>query len=280
MKKIISLFAVCLVSLPSFAATQENQARRSMTSQMVMAAPRATASTAEISAMAAVNTAVPLAESSSVRVEPITTPSAPAVNNREKEKAACINNNIGVGNTFVWASRYSNSNNYASMVEDTENPDNNICFVKVEIKSNDPKISVSDVPSRYFEMGRDITCGDWADEGVLRQRILDAKKSARTWATVGGVVGGAGVGVGIMELFGNRLIGGSVEGQKDLTGDERLLSHLLVLKRDKDPQYNDFIEALETMQKECKSIQSAGAELPDECKKYNYEYLLNAKNIN
>lgn len=280
MKKIISLFAVCLVSLPSFAATQENQARRSMTSQMVMAAPRATASTAEISAMAAVNTAVPLADSSSVRVEPITKPSAPAVNNREKEKAACINNNIGVGNTFVWASRYSNSNNYASMVEDTENPDNNICFVKVEIKSNDPKISVSDVPSRYFEMGRDITCGDWADEGVLRQRILDAKKSARTWATVGGVVGGAGVGVGIMELFGNRLIGGSVEGQKDLTGDERLLSHLLVLKRDKDPQYNDFIEALETMQKECKSIQSAGAELPDECKKYNYEYLLNAKNIN
>ena len=280
MKKIISLFAVCLVSLPSFAATQENQARRSMTSQMVMAAPRATASTAEISAMAAVNTAVPLAESSSVRVEPITTPSAPAVNNREKEKAACINNNIGVGNTFVWASRYSNSNNYASMVEDTENPDNNICFVKVEIKSNDPKISVSDVPSRYFEMGRDITCGDWADEGVLRQRILDAKKSARTWTTVGGVVGGAGVGVGIMELFGNRLIGGSVEGQKNLTGDERLLSHLLVLKRDKDPQYNDFIEALETMQKECKSIQSAGAELPDECKKYNYEYLLNAKNIN
>ncbi len=280
MKKIISLFAVCLVSLPSFAATQENQARRSMTSQMVMAAPRATASTAEISAMAAVNTAVPLAESSSVRVEPITKPSAPAVNNREKEKAACINNNIGVGNTFVWASRYSNSNNYASMVEDTENPDNNICFVKVEIKSNDPKISVSDVPSRYFEMGRDITCGDWADEGVLRQRILDAKKSARTWATVGGVVGGAGVGVGIMELFGNRWIGGSVEGQKDLTGDERLLSHLLVLKRDKDPQYNDFIEALETMQKECKSIQSAGAELPDECKKYNYEYLLNAKNIN
>lgn len=280
MKKIISLFAVCLVSLPSFAATQENQARRSMTSQMVMAAPRATASTAEISAMAAVNTAVPLAESSSVRVEPITTPSAPAVNNREKEKAACINNNIGVGNTFVWASRYSNSNNYASMVEDTENPDNNVCFVKVEVKSNDPKISVSDVPSRYFEMGRDITCGDWADEGVLRQRILDAKKSARTWATVGGVVGGAGVGVGIMELFGNRLIGGSVEGQKNLTGDERLLSHLLVLKRDKDPQYNDFIEALETMQKECKSIQSAGAELPDECKKYNYEYLLNAKNIN
>lgn len=280
MKKIISLFAVCLVSLPSFAATQENQARRSMTSQMVMAAPRATASTAEISAMAAVNTAVPLAESSSVRVEPITKPSAPAVNNREKEKAACINNNIGVGNTFVWASRYSNSNNYASMVEDTENPDNNICFVKVEIKSNDPKISVSDVPSRYFEMGRDITCGDWADEGVLRQRILDAKKSARTWATVGGVVGGAGVGVGIMELFGNRWIGGSVEGQKDLTGDERLLSHLLVLKRDKDPQYNDFIEALETMQKECKSIQSAGAELPDECKSYNYEYLLNAKNIN
>lgn len=187
--------------------------RRSMTSQMVMSAPRATASTKQISATAAVNNAAPV-EKSSVRVEEVEA-SVTAKDMREKEKAACINNNIGIGNTFVWASRYSNTNNYASMVEDVENPENNICFVKVELKSSDSKISVADVPSQYFEMGRDITCGAWADEGVLRQRILDAKKTARTWGTVGGAVGGAGVGVGMMELFGNKLIGGKVEGQKD-----------------------------------------------------------------
>ena len=35
---------------------------------------------------------------------------------REREKAACIQNNIGVGATFVWASKYSNSSNYSSMI--------------------------------------------------------------------------------------------------------------------------------------------------------------------
>ena len=30
---------------------------------------------------------------------------------REREKNICLSNNIGVGNTFVWASKYSNTQN-------------------------------------------------------------------------------------------------------------------------------------------------------------------------
>ena len=61
---------------------------------------------------------------------------------REKERNACLSNNIGVGNTFVWASRYSNLNNYSGMVEDTTEPENNTCFVKVELSSDDSRIDV------------------------------------------------------------------------------------------------------------------------------------------
>ena len=66
-------------------------------------------------------------------------------NMREKERLACISNNIGISNTFVWASRYSDSSSYVSMVEDVEEPENNTCFVKTALKSNDPKINVSNV---------------------------------------------------------------------------------------------------------------------------------------
>ena len=59
---------------------------------------------------------------------------------REKERNACMSNNIGVGNTFVWASRYSNANDYSTMIEDVNFPENNTCFVKVELKSNDERI--------------------------------------------------------------------------------------------------------------------------------------------
>ena len=131
-----------------------------------------------------------------------------------------LNNNIGVGNTFVWASKYSDTSNYATMVEDTDNPENNVCFVKVDLKSDDSRISVTDVPSKYFEWGKTITCGSWANADTMRARILDAKKSGRVWGTIGGAVGGAGIGVGAMELFGNKLIGGKVEGQAALKDDE------------------------------------------------------------
>ncbi len=284
MRKILPWVMLCAFCVPAVAATPASQARRSMRGQMVMSAPRATASTNQISGIASVNTGTPVDTDVRQATVPTTPSPAPSqsADTREKERLACVSNNVGIGNTFVWASRYSNINNYATMVEDVEEPENNVCFVKVDIKSNDSRIDVSDVPSRYFIMGNDITCGSWADEDVLRQRALDAKKTGRTWATVGGVVGGAGLGVGIMELFGNELIGGKVEGQKALSGDQRLMSQLLVLK-DKDRSSFDLImRNLRVLEQECNSDVWDGAEKPDVCNMnspsyINAEYLLNAE---
>lgn len=191
---------------------------------------------------------------------------------REKERNACMSNNVGMGNTFVWASRYSNLNNYSTMIEDVEEPENNVCFVKVDIKSNDSKIDVSDIPSKYFEMGRSITCGTWANEETLRQRILDAKKTARVWGTVGGVVGGAGIGVGAMELFGNKLIGGKVEGQKSLQGDQLLRSQLSVLAKENASEYDNYIKNLRKLKAECEKDIWDGvddSEIESICTKYD-----------
>lgn len=277
MNKIFSFILCCAVVSPAVALTPVGQSRRSVQAQMVESAPRATASKNQLAAMATSTSVSSVASAdvskSSVRVEPEPV-AAPVVDKREKEKNACINNNIGIGNTFVWASRYSNLNNYASMVEDVEEPKNNTCFVRVELKSSDSKISVADVPAKYFEMGRTITCGEWADEGTIKKRILDAKKSARTWATVGGAVGGAAVGVGIMELFGNKLIGGSVEGQKSLSQNEQLRSQLLVLKKDKAAEYNEFGRYLKELRAECDKDIWKGTEKPEECQKFDYEGLL------
>jgi hypothetical protein len=192
---------------------------------------------------------------------------------REAERAACLNNNIGVGNTFVWASRYSNTNNYATMQEDTENPENNVCFAKVDIRSTDSRINLSDIASRYFQWGTVVNCGSWVDESMLEQRILDAKKKNRTWATVGGAVGGAAVGVGSMELFGNRLIGGKVEGQKALQNTELLRSQMLVLKKNNDSRLTSIMNDLKKLKEQCDKFKNP-ADMPDECTQYNYDALL------
>jgi hypothetical protein len=201
-------------------------------------------------------------------------------NTKDVEKMTCINNNIGVGNTFVWASRYSNPWAYTSLIEDTENPDNNLCFVRVELKSADSKISVSDIEPAYYPLGTSISCGSWVRVD-LEKRILDAKKSARTWGTVAGVVGGAGVGVGAMELFGNRLIGGAVEGQRALEDEDLLRSQILVLKQNSDPQYKQLKDALTLLSAECNDpvwSEPDVGEKPKECKEYE-NLLKDIKNI-
>ena len=189
---------------------------------------------------------------------------------REKEKKACLGGNIGMGNTFVWASRYSNLNNYSSMIEDVEDPSNNTCFVKVEVKSSNPEIAVSDVPSKYFEVGTNVKCGDWANYDTLKQRILDAGKKKRTWAVVGGTAASVGLGVGAMEAFGNRLIGGKVMGQKALEGAELLRSQLAVLKKDSESEYNRFIKDLKELKKVCEdtTIDWGADGKPSECDDY------------
>lgn len=278
MKRIFFLGLGMLLCVSSWAADSGTQSRRSMAAQ-VMTAPRSTASVNQINAMAMANVASSesaTTDKSSVQANNNTLSDVSVsteVDMREKEKAACINNNIGIGNTFVWASRYSNTNNYATMVEDVENPENNTCFVRVEVKSNDARVDVSDVPAKYYEWGKTIVCGSWADEDVLNQRILDAKKSGRTWATIGGVVGGAGIGVGAMELFGNELIGGKVEGQnnENLSEAEVLRSQLLAIKG--TPDYNDFMALLRQLKAECDNWTGEGR--PEECSAYDYDFLLN-----
>lgn len=189
----------------------------------------------------------------------------PAVDHREKERAACIGNNIGIGNTFVWASRYSDTSNYSAMREDTANPENNVCFVRVGLSSGDSRVNLSDIAPRYFEMGRTIVCGDWANEADLKKRILDAKKSARTWGVVASSVGGAGLGVGAMELFGNKLIGGKVQGQKALAPRDLFISQLKELKKDSPSEYNDLKRTLKQLEDECGNTDLWGGDRPDNC---------------
>ncbi len=210
-------------------------ARPTMVGKMVTTAPRYTASVNQLNGVG-----INPSNINSVAVET-------EVDRREAERNACINNNIGVGNTFVWASKYSDVSNYASMNEDVKNPENNVCFVRVELKSDDAKISVSDVPAKYFMWGENIECGSWANEKDMEKRILDAKKGARIGGIVASTVGGAGLGVGIMEAFGNRLIDGKVMGQKSLTPTELYRSQLLVYKNKNKSEYDRICNALKVL---------------------------------
>lgn len=232
MKYFVSF--VVLSMLVSGANAAQN-ARPTMVGKMVTTAPRYTASVNQLNGVG-----INPSNINSVAVET-------EVDRREAERNACINNNIGVGNTFVWASKYSDVSNYASMNEDVKNPENNVCFVRVELKSDDAKISVSDVPAKYFMWGENIECGSWANEKDMEKRILDAKKGARIGGIVASTVGGAGLGVGIMEAFGNRLIDGKVRGQKSLTPTELYRSQLLVYKNKNKSEYDRICDALKVL---------------------------------
>lgn len=280
MKAILVLFMMsAFAATTDFAAAVTGRERVSMSAKM-MNAPRTVAEKNQMSANTTLSPQVAVVSKSSIKagdlnadlaINPEPMISGNKVDLREKEKMACINNNIGVGNTFVWASRYSNTNDYATMVEDVEVPENNTCFVKIELKSNDSKIAVGDIKAKYYEMGKNIACGAWVDEDMLRTRILDAKKSARTWATVGGAVGGAAVGVGAMELFGNRLIGGDVMGQKQFEEGsvQQVRAQLNALKKENDEEYKKFIDGLGALKKECqKDIWKKGVEKPKACDDY------------
>ena len=123
MKKLISWVAICLITVPAMAVTSAGQSRRSMTSQMVMSAPRATASTNQISDMANAGAGAAVVDKSSVRVPATDYSGVSGSGNSgntgddnqggtggddnddvlaeiERQKQACLNNNIGVGNTL------------------------------------------------------------------------------------------------------------------------------------------------------------------------------------
>ncbi len=274
MKKFLPIFAV-LFGFSALAAEPSTD-RRALATQWT-SAPRVPAAAA-----IPVVQVQPVNGPSAIRIEQPVGPAA-QVNNqvreqerRDQERKACLANNIGVGNTFVWASKNSNPMNYAMMVEDINVPENNVCFVKVEIKSRNSDIKVEDVQPRYFAMGSNITCGEWADEAKLEQKILAAGKGRRNVGTVLGIVGGAAVGVGAMELFGNKMIGGAVQGQKGMAGTELLRSQLAVLEKEDKSSYNRFMGYLRSLRNECESDvwQKAGVIRPAECEEIDYKALL------
>ena len=195
----------------------------------------------------------------------------PEVDNRDAERVACLSNNVGMDATFVWASKFSNTASYATMVEDVEHPENNVCFAHVKIASSDAGINLSDFDSKYFPVDEVVTCGSWINKEKLENRILEAKKTARTLATIGGAVGGAGIGVGAMELFGNELIGGAVQGQKALDGDELFISQLKVLRDDDKTKYESIKKTL----KQLKELCDANPSISD-CKTVKYNNILTA----
>lgn len=268
MKHFMSFFVLSLISLGAFAA---NNGRPAMSNKIMAAPQRYTASVNQLNTLANVNGSV--AQNNTVEtintVEPVK--EEPEVDRREAERNACVNNNIGIGNTFVWASRFSDTSNYATMVEDVKNPENNVCFVRVELKSDDEsRISVSDVKSKYFMWGENIECGSWVSEKEMEDRILAAKKGNRVGGIVAGAVVGAGAGVGAMELFGNKLIGGKVQGQKagNMEGNKLYRSILLTYKEKGDQQskakYDEIVGALKTMKKAC----DENPNVDDNCKDY------------
>ena len=204
-------------------------------------------------------------ELSNVVVDKPTVTVDPELEKIKKQREICISNNIGVSNTFVWAAKNSNTDSYVNMIEDIENPKNNTCYVKVDLKTSDNRIDISDIKSKYFEMGRSVTCGAWVDEEILKDRILDGKKKARNLGVVASVVGGAGVGVGAMELFGNKLIGGKVMGQKSLEGQELILSQIKVLEKENKTEYNRVVKALEDLEQGCREAGSLGDHNLSDC---------------
>ena len=263
MKRFLVLSLLCVCVMPAFGAGRSMVANERAASRTVIAPGKFNSSLKNNTGL--VSGVIATDNNDANRVAVVDDDPQPAKDNRAKERLACISNNIGVGNTFVWASRNSNTSNYASMVEDTENPENNVCFVLVGMRSDDSRINVSDIQPRYFELGQNITCGSWIDDAKMQARILDAKKTARTLGTIGGAVGGAGVGVGAMELFGNKLIGGAVMGQQQYEENTTgwFVAKANELKQENKEDYNKFVEYVEELKKECKK------ESPDSrCEKY------------
>ena len=269
MKNLISVMVLTLVC---FSANAANNGRPAMTGKTIIAAPRYTASINQLGTMkiAAENTTTATQPAIAVVAEEVKP--AEKIDMREEERDACVNNNIGVGNTFVWASRYSDTSNYANMIEDVKKPENNVCFVKVELKSSDEsRISVADINPKYFMWGEAIECGSWVNEKEMEKRILDARKGARIGGIVASTVGGVGLGVGAMELFGNKLIDGKVQGQKSkkMTKEQLYRSQLLVYKDSNQSLYNKYVKDLTTLKK----AHQAGSINADDYAKY--EILVN-----
>ncbi len=255
MKVVLPVLFLALFVVDANAA----RSRPAMISSKVMASPRYTASVNQLNTMSA--GAAPVQQVQAEKTE-----EEKAIDRREAERNACINNNIGIGNTFVWASKYSNTLSYANMIEDVEHPENNVCFVRVELSSdNESRVKVADIEPKYFMWGENIDCGSWVNEKDMEQRILDARKGARIGGIVASTVGGAGLGVGAMELFGNlaidKMAGGNtgLRGQKGLEDDDLIRSKLLVMEKEPNSPFRDYVEAMKIIKQNSSTDSAAGS---------------------
>ena len=293
MKKLLSAFFVVTGMLGVADAAPQmvpatGRGRQTMSEQM-MPSPRSVMSKNQISGVASLTPDTTVVKKSSIKLDDVKPNSTTVPENivpeqivvetpaipkdmREKEKQACLNNNVGVGNTFVWAARNSDINNYAAMVEDIENPENNTCFVKVEMRSDDSRISVADIPAKYFEWGQSIECGSWADYEMMKGRILDAKKKARVWGTVATTIAGTGIGFGISEAAitaaGKKGGDSKLHGQVALSGSELMRSQLAVLKKENQSEYDTFVRNLRTLKTNCEKFKD-DAEIQNMCTTYS-----------
>ena len=111
--------------------------------------------------------------------------------------------------------------------------------------------------------GEAIECGSWADEKEMERRILEARKGARIGGIVASTVGGAGLGVGAMELFGNlaidKMAGGNtgLRGQKGLEDDELIRSKLLVMEKESNSQFRDYVNYMKLIKNNSSTDNSA-----------------------
>ena len=277
MKYFVSALILVLFSFEADAA----KTGRPAMSNHIISAPRYTASVNQLNGKGnAIGSNVlkqdsvveeePEEDEEPVQEEPVQE-EEPEIDMREAERNACISNNIGVGNTFVWASKYSNTDSYTTMVEDVEHPENNVCFVRVELNStNESRIKVADIAPKYFMWDETIKCGSWVSKKEMEKRILEARKGARIGGIVATTVGGMGLGVGAMELFGNKLIGGKVEGQKGVKEKELYKQQLLAMKKKNDTEYRNIKDPLKVLNDDCNGSNSS---IPvQDCELYQYLY--------
>jgi hypothetical protein len=85
----------------------------------------------------------------------------------------------------------------------------------------------------------------------MEKRILDAKKGERIGGIVATTVAGVGLGVGAMELFGNKLIGGKVMGQKSSSVSKTTLYKNQLLKKKGTDEYDQYKKDLDLLVKAC-----------------------------
>ena len=161
----------------------------------------------------------------------------------------------GAFDTFVWAARDSNVNDYRFMVEDVKDPENNVCFVKVSVQNSDERVDTHDISSRYFVVGERAVCGDWLSADDLEQRILKATKKNRVLGAVATSVVSAGVGVGVSEaamaIAAKNGSDSKVLGQAALDGTELLISQIKELERKNAAEYNRVMNAMKVLDETC-----------------------------